>query len=363
VTTDTLHRTPARPDVPIGERTITPVKWWAAVGVGFLVLEIYVIAAWLLSGDATPTPSGPDTIPGWMRTVGHVGEVAGLVAMAGMIYAFLIRGWRRQRRLTLDGMFVLVFVLLYWQDPLVNYTQNWATFNAGLMNFGSWGPHVPGWLAPRSNLFAEPIVWAWPTYLYAVFAMVVVANWVMARAKARWPQLGKAGLIAICFAFTFTADFGAEVIFIRFGLYAYPGAIDWMTLWHGHYYQLPFNEVFLMACLFTGWATLRYFRDDRGRTFAERGADRLRLPPRRAALVRFFALLGAANTIMLGLFMIPMQWFALHASSWPDDILNRSYLSNHICGPRTTYRCPGAGVPINRPDSVYLAPDGTFVTR
>jgi hypothetical protein len=271
--------------------------------------------------------------------------------MAGIVWVLLIRPWRHEKHLTLDGMFVLVFLLLYWQDPLVNYSRNWATFNSNLVNFGSWGPSVPGWLAPRSHLFAEPVVWALPSYLYAVFGLVLLANWAMRRAKARWPALGVMGLIGVSFCFTFATDFVAECIFIRFGLYAYPGGIRWMTFWHGRYYQLPFNEVLLMACVLTGWASLRYFRDEHGRTFAERGVDRLQISQRQATTVRFFALLGASNVIMLCLFMLPMQWFGLHASAWPNDILDRSYLSDQICTPRTTYACPGTSGPVQRPGS------------
>jgi hypothetical protein len=353
----------AERDNVVIERTIKPIKWWATAGACFLSLEIYVFASWIVSGHATPTPSGPEVAPGWMRAVAHTWEALGVFAMLGMIYVFLIRQRRREHRVTQDGMFIVVFLLLYWQDPLVNYSQNWATFNSELINLGSWGPQVPGWIAPRSHLFAEPIVWALPTYLYAVFGIVLLANFVMRSAKARWPELGKAGLIGTCLAFTFTADFLAEIIFIRFGLYAYPGGISWMTLWHGHYYQLPLNEVVLMSVVFTGWACLRYFRNDKGQTFAERGADQLQLSARRGPVVRFLALSGAANVIMLGLFMIPMQWFALHASPWPQDILDRSYLTDNICGPRTTYHCPGPDVPINRPDSHHVGPNGELVDQ
>jgi hypothetical protein len=348
-------------DGAVDERTITPVKWWAAAGACFLALEIYLFASWIGSGDATATPSGPDRAPAWMRTVVHTWQALGVVAALGVVYVFLVRQRRRERRLTLDGMFVVVFGLLYWQDPLVNYSQNWATFNSELINFGSWGPQLPGWIAPQSNLFAEPIVWALPSYLYAVFGIVVLANFVMRKAKSRWPRLGTAGLVGICLGFTFTTDLLAEIIFIRFGIYAYPGGISGITLWHGHYYQLPLNEVALMSLVFTGWASLRYFRNDKGQTFAERGADQLQLSPRRRSAVRFLALLGAANVVMLGLFMIPMQWFALHAGAWPQDIVDRSYLSNNMCGPRTTYACPGPDVPINRPGSDHVDPAGEVV--
>jgi hypothetical protein len=66
------HRAPGAPD-PVEARVTTQVKWWAALGCCFLLLEVYVIAAWIISGDAKPTPSdsahiGPD---GQLVTSGH----------------------------------------------------------------------------------------------------------------------------------------------------------------------------------------------------------------------------------------------------------------------------------------------------
>ena len=116
---------PGAPD-PGKARVMVPVKWWAAAGVCFLLLEVYIIAAWIISGDAKPTPSGPDKAPGWMAMVGHTWEYGGIPAAAVVVYVLLVRQWRRERHLTTDGIFVITFILLYWQDPLVNYTQNWG---------------------------------------------------------------------------------------------------------------------------------------------------------------------------------------------------------------------------------------------
>lgn len=44
-----------------------------------------------------------------------------------IVYYLIVRPWRRERRLTLDGMLVIGFASIYWQDPLANYTQNWFT--------------------------------------------------------------------------------------------------------------------------------------------------------------------------------------------------------------------------------------------
>jgi hypothetical protein len=293
-----------------------------------------------------------------METVIRIGEVGSVAAAVGVAYWFLVRPWRREGRVTLDGLFVIAFASLYWQDPLANYSQAWVTYNTAFVNFGSWTTDIPGWLAPNGNLFPEAVLWAGPVYIYAIFTAVLVANQLMRRAKQRWPRLGTAGLVGLCFAFFVVADLFIEVAWMRLGWFAYPGSISWLTIFHGHYYQFPIYEPILFGACWTAFACLRYFRDDKGRTLAERGIDELRATPRQKSGLRLLALVGALNAILLVGYEVPIQWFALHADEWPQDIVKRSYLTDGLCGPGTDYACSGPGVPVPRPDSAHLGPDG-----
>src|SRR5206468_2919765 len=103
----------------------------------------YLFGSWILSGDATRTPAGPTPVPTWMKVVFHGWEIGGLFAFAAFLYFFLVRPWRKAGHLTLDGLFCVAFLSLYWQDPLLNYFQPWLTYNAALVNWGSWMGHVP----------------------------------------------------------------------------------------------------------------------------------------------------------------------------------------------------------------------------
>jgi hypothetical protein len=117
----------------------------------------------------------------------------------------------------------------------------------------------------------------------------------------------------------------------------------------------------LMAVLWTGWACLRYFRNDRGETIAECGLDRLHLSQKGRLGVRFLALVGACNVVIFATYNLPMALAGLYSDPWPTDITSRSYFTNGICGPGTTYACPGPEVPINRPRSAHLDPGGGLV--
>ena len=94
--------------------------------------------------------------------------------------------------------------------------------------------------------------------------------------------------------------------------------------------------------------SLRYFRDARGLTLAERGVEALRISGFRALGVRFLAIY-AALVLTTAIFNIGNQWQGTHSGSWPTSM--PSYLSTTCPELRTNPRaCGGPGVPIVRSD-------------
>lgn len=346
--------------IPV-ERKTRPVMFWAMLGAMFLALIVYLLVAWLTSGNVTTTHSGPTPVPTWMKVTLRTWEFVGIPITIYTVYHFVVRPWRRDGRLSPDGLMLLAMMTCYWQDIMLDYTQYWCTYNSYLFNFGSWNAQIPGWLPPNGNQLVEPFLWAWPLYAYMCFLAAVLGCFVMRKAKARWPELGKFGLFMVCFGFIFVLDVILEPVFMALGFYTYAGAIPWMTIFHGHYYQLPIYQSVLFSATLAGWASLRYFRNDKGQTVAERGIDQMRCTARNKTRLRFLALVGVANVIYLGFYNIPYQFFALHAAPWPKDIIERSYFTNNLCGPGTEYACSGPNVPIPRPDSAHLSPDGELV--
>jgi hypothetical protein len=242
-----------------------------------------------------------------------------------------------------------------------NYFQTWVTFSTVLPNWGSWSTSIPGWVSPNGNRLAAPLLLSAPVYLYWGIAGILVACWVMRKAKSRWPQLGPVGLMCICFGVAYAFDVLAEGVWLRTGYYSYPGAIPGLTLFHGHYYQLPLYPPAFAAAMVTCWAWLRYRIDDNGRTFVERGVDETGLKGKKRTVVRFLAICGYLNLIYLIVFDIPIGILGIHAAAWPKDIVDRSYLTSQLCGPETTYACSAPNVPIPRRNSAHLGPDGTLI--
>jgi hypothetical protein len=115
-----------------------------------------------------------------------------------------------------------------------------------------------------------------------------------------------------------------------------------------------------VAAIVTPIVSLRYFTDDRGRTLVERGSERLKGGTGRQGMIRFLALLGICQTVMLFAYNVPVAiLIGGHSTRWPADIQNRSYFTDGLCGAQTTRMCPGPGVPLNRgPGTVSITPEG-----
>lgn len=347
--------------VAVQSRKLCPVKWWAGFGVLMVAVQAWAFGHWIVTGLATPTPTGPDEAPRWMTiTIWTFQAVCLVVGIAG-IYWFVIRPWRRDGRLNFDSFMVIGFYLTFWQDPLLNYFQRWATYNSNLYNFGSWTSSIPGWASPDGHLMPEPLFFVVPTYGIVCFLMVMLLSQVMKKAKQKWPRLGVAGTIGVAFAFFVVFGGIVEQLWMRMGIYAYPGAIRALTLFSGHYYQYPVYEAVIFAATFTAWASVRYFRNDKGESVVERGLHELQTSERSKSWLRGLALVGALNAAMLFVYNAPLQFFAMHADEWPADIVNRSYLTDGFCGPGTTYACSGSDTPVPRRGGDHKDPNGELV--
>lgn len=342
------------------QRKTKAVKWWALLGAVCLATWAYLWLRWVLSGNATPTPTGPTPIPGWMRAAAHLHEVVAWSLLGGMIYGWIIRPWRRERRLTSDGMLVFAGLSCIWQDMLPSYHTPFFTYNPAFVQFGSWNNFIPGFQTPNSNLIAEPLVFALGIYPVSLLLASVLGLHLIRKARARWPRMGHAGLFALIFVPLLVINAVVEIGFLRLGLYAYPAAWG-PTAFKGHYYQYPLIIAFLWGgCFWTAMTAIRYFKDDRGRTLAERGIDEVRATPRQKTGLRLLALVGLVNAMFM-VFNIALMNVAARAGAWPDDVVERSYLTNGLCGPGTDYACPGPAIPMARPRSAHVGSDGTLV--
>jgi hypothetical protein len=235
-------------------------------------------------------------------------------------------------------------------------------YNTGFIQFGSWANFLPGWVVPNGQLFSEPIYWEWALYIVFCLPPMALCNLLMKKAKERRPEIGVFGLIMVAFTAICIVDVTLEVPFLLQGLYAFPGSIRWLTLFHGHYYQFPVYEALLTGVFVGGWAAVRYFTDDKGRCVAERGLDRINGSPRKKGAIRVLAVCGLFNVVFFLGYNLPMGLIhGLYGDTWPKDIATRSYFTNGLCGPGTDYACPSVANPIPHKSSAYVNNEGELV--
>jgi hypothetical protein len=341
-----------------------PVRLWAILGGAILILQLYVWIRWFTGPYFRPVASGPSDPPALMKIILTTWTVVTLGGFPAGVWYFIIRPWRRERRITTDGMLLVACGLLFFQDPLLNYLNTWNTYNTWLWNRGSWVPYIPGWLSPErpGHMMAEPLLMNAPGYSYGVLLCTILGCWVMRRVKRRWPGISNVGLVGVLMLWSFVFDFIMEGLFLMpMGLFTYPGAIRSLSINAGHYYQWPVYEGVMWGGVQAALCSLRYFTDDRGRTFVERGLERVRGGAVVRQSTRFLAIFAACSMIFFLCYNVPVQWFAMHAQSWPKDIQTRSYFMSGSCGDGTGLLCPDPVLPVVNKHSAYIAPDGHVV--
>jgi hypothetical protein len=288
-------------------------------------------------------------------------EVTFVIVLAFFLYFFIIKPWRQGRSMTLDGMLAIGLLSIYWQDMLASSFRPAWLYNSVFLQFGSWAEHLPFWTVPNGHLYSEPLLFEGVGWVSAILPFVILANWVMRKAEARYPNIGRVGLLGVAFVTLAVVDLTLELPWLRLGLYAYPTGIPGLTLFPGHHYQFPMEELVYFCVFWTALAWLRYSKDDKGLTFAERGIDSVNVSPKKRTLMRQLAIIGTINVMIFTLYNVPWAITTMVGRSWPADLVNRSYLTNTLCGAGSDYACPSRDLPIPHGRSSYVNNNGELV--
>ena len=333
---------------------VLPVTAWAFVGAILLSLNVYIMVRWMTSDTFRPAPLGPTPIPAGELTALRVFETVSTLLGVIALWHLLMRPWLRDRRISWDGILVIAFFSMWVWDPLTNVIQPTWWYNGYLINMSSWATYIPGWVSPGHENFVEPLFLMGPCYIWFFIIPTMLGCYLIRRTRDRFPQSGV--MVGLLCVFCAVAIFDAivETYFIRTGAGAYPGLVQSLSIWGGTPYQWPYYEPLIMGWTLTAFAALRYFRDDRGHSIAERGTEKLRLSERGKTGVRFLALVGVIQSIYLGLYFVPWNMFALHMDT---HIAMPSYMRHESCGKGSAWACPSLSVPIQTKTSIPIGPD------
>ena len=175
-------------------------------------------------------------------------------------------------------------------------------------------------------------------------------------------MLPYSALLALVFTTMFVLDIVVEgFVWMPFGTFTYVGG-HMPALFPDAYHRFPLQEAIFAGFLTTSTAFLYHFRNDRGETVVERGIDEVRGSHLKKTGLRLLAMIGAMQVIFFLTYNVPMTaFFGSKAAPWPKDAQERSYLTDGLCGPGTTYSCGGPDIPLPVRSSSHVAPDGTLV--
>jgi Spirocyclase AveC-like len=351
-----------RQDAQAVPRTASFGTFWAGLGALLFTVELYFLIKWAAGPNWKPVDPGPDVAPQWMLTAALWIQIISVTGFFACCYWFLIRPWLRERRVTSDGLLFIGFVTASPWDMLSNYAQSWFVYSSNLVNYGSVMAELPGiisYRAPGVNEAWQPLQ---VPFNYGMFVFIAMLGcWILRKLKETWPTISLGSMIAIMLLFTFGADAALENALLPFGFYTLAGG--WPLFNAGKYYQYALHEGVFVAFTFTAIIFNRYYTNDKGETFAERGIDKLSVSAGYKILLRGFVAIAVVHASFLFLFHLPVGTFmAPNSFEWPQDIQSRSYLTNGLCGPHVDRACPGPNVPISKPGSPYMDYQGKMVS-
>ncbi|CAJ1586946.1 spirocyclase AveC family protein [[Mycobacterium] wendilense] len=234
---------------------------------------------------------------GWLW-VHQIGTVVLLVVLV----VIFVRGWRRDPGSPIMLMF-LCTTLIVWQDPIMNWAP-FAVYNPELIHWPENWPLIM--LSPTVEPF---IVFGYVAFYFAPFFPAI---WILRKWQAKYGPtafvsrhpLISLGLLVLVIGFIFDAIL--EVSLVRTGLYIYSQAIPFGTLFPGTTFQFPLIWESLAVTFVMIPAAILCYRDDTGKSVAEKLAARAKLFPKKPVLGTFLVMFTIINVA----YFAYGSWFA-----------------------------------------------------
>ena len=217
-------------------------------------------------------------------------HVATCVMLLVLLVVF-IRGWRRNPGSPVMLMF-LCTTLIVWQDPIMNWSP-FAVYNPDLIHWPESWPLVS--LSPSVEPF---VVFG---YVMFYFGPYFPAVWILRKLQARrGPQafvsrhpLWSLGLLTLVIGFVF--DAWLEIQLVHAGMYIYSQVIPWGSVFTGTTFQFPLIWESFSVCFVMIPAAILCYRDDTGKSVAEKLTAKAKIFPSRPVLGTFLVMFAIMN--------------------------------------------------------------------
>jgi hypothetical protein len=275
------------------KRSVMAAAWIAVAAV------IGVIAHYARMGAVSPRIANPEVtgVPrpvefllGWTHWL--VLHQVGTVVMMLSLIAVFVWAWRRHPAHPYLLM-VAASTMIVWQDPIMNWAP-YAVYNPQLWHFPEDWP-----LAKLSPTVEPFIVIGYSTFYF--IGPFFASRWILRRLQARaslesfvWrrPLISMALLL---FVVGFVMDAVLEIFLVHTGLYIYSQVIPWGSVFAGTTFQFPLIWESALVTVVMIPAGVLCYRDDTGRTQAEKLAHRLPWFRTRPAFATFLVMAVILN--------------------------------------------------------------------
>jgi Spirocyclase AveC-like len=292
------------PDTAPAPRRPTP---WVALTFGVLVVVALAVvainarhgavAARIKNPGVTGAPRPVQPLFGFHHWLA-LHQIGTIVMMVALVVGFVV-AWRRKPGHPILLM-VIVMTLLIWQDPIMNWAP-YAVYNPQLWHW----PETWGLVSMSPSV--EPFI----VVGYAMFYMLPFfpAVWILRKVQARRPVESFAwrhpliSLSVLIFAIGFVFDAFLEIFLVRTQLYIYSQVIPFGSFAVGKWYQFPLIWESALVTVIMIPAGVLLYKDDTGRTQAEKLARRIRFfrtRPVFGTFVVMFVIINAAYFFLYG---------------------------------------------------------------
>lgn len=280
MTAGTMTR-PVSPELPKVDRPLRSDKaivGWSLLACAIALALIFIahnarrgaVAARIANPDVHGAPRPVTPLFGWSHWLG-LEQIGTIVSMVVIVTVFAVMWHRHPKHPIL--LMAICCTAIVWQDPIMNWAP-YAVYNPQLWHWPETWPLVS--LSPT----VEPFV----VIGYVMFYLVPFfpAVWLLRRIQRRRPldsfvwRHPLISLAALIYAVGFAYDAIQEILLIRTGMYTYSQVIPFGSVFTGTPYQFPLLwESSLVTAVMIPAGVLIY-RDDTGRTVAEKLAQRFR---------------------------------------------------------------------------------------
>lgn len=332
---------PAVQSATFAPRKARPAVFLAVVGGLCVTYALWTWGAWLADGPQQLTEFRDRDSVSW--TVARVYEVIMVVVVVALSVR-VIRECIRERRVVFDAIMIGAgFFTLFW-DPMVNWMQPNFMYSSNWLNLNTWVDQAPGTANPTAGMMPQPVFIMF-IYPFGLLAFAMILNHGMRFVRGRFPRLSNAGLIAFTYAYGWGLAFILEAPAFLTNLWGLPGAPATLSFF-GNDQRFAWAEYLTTAIVFTTFASVRYFQNDRGETIGERGLEGLSAGSR--TIVSFLATTAMFAMSMWVLLLVQLP-AGLNSSPYPDGY--PAHMVNDLCtipgnpeasGPTEYGPCPGS---------------------